>query len=54
MLIWNVHWKVYVLSPDVCSDTTCHNDGACIIKSPDKFTCICKEGFTGVKCEQGV
>ncbi|KAH3850646.1 hypothetical protein DPMN_093071, partial [Dreissena polymorpha] len=38
---------------DVCSDTTCHNDGACITKSPDKYKCICKEGFTGVKCEQG-
>ncbi|XP_052259240.1 uncharacterized protein LOC127863655 isoform X2 [Dreissena polymorpha] len=37
---------------DVCSDTTCHNDGACITKSPDKYKCICKEGFTGVKCEQ--
>ena len=38
----------------VCPIGYCQNSGECIATDDQKFTCLCKKGFTGLKCEENI
>ena len=34
-----------------CESSPCFNDGECITNGPDKYSCVCKSGFSGSNCQ---
>ena len=37
---------------DDCSSSPCQNGGSCV-DHVSNFSCVCSQGFTGLKCESG-
>ena len=37
-----------------CSSSPCKNGGTCVSAGGTKFTCQCKIGFAGNKCDTGI
>jgi hypothetical protein len=35
-----------------CEFNPCQNDGSCYLLEPQRFTCVCKDFYYGVYCEQ--
>jgi len=43
---------LFIIDPDVCLLKPCKNGGTCV-SNQGKYTCACKQGFTGFDCELG-
>lgn len=46
------HIRYFLSDTDECASNPCLNGGACV-DGIASFTCICVQGFIGVRCETG-
>ncbi|KAF1749057.1 hypothetical protein GCK72_025524 [Caenorhabditis remanei] len=42
------------LPPSPCANHECHNNGTCLVSQEGAATCLCRNGFTGDRCELDV
>ena len=42
---------MYFIVIDPCVSQPCVNSGSCVLLSPNNFTCLCNNDYTGLSCE---
>ncbi|XP_044151298.1 neural-cadherin-like [Bufo gargarizans] len=40
--------------PSPCTRRSCRNRGTCVVQSPNKYLCLCKDGYKGRSCESSL